>query len=173
VSDQEGPPCRPLTSNFKPQTSHFPPDLCKTRCPRQKSPSRASAGVFGRISKADSADSDFCRGRQTKPNLGGLGDMEKGRCQVSSLKFRMSGWRSTACRPLTSNFTLQTSHSLAFKTNPISPARPEMGAGWPEAMAGRRAIVQNEPNLPRPEAGTRDKCAKRTQFRPAGPDTGE
>ena len=27
VSGQEGLPCRPLTSNFKPQTSHFPPEI--------------------------------------------------------------------------------------------------------------------------------------------------
>jgi hypothetical protein len=50
------------------------------------------------------------------------------------------------------------------KTNPIWPARPGMGAGWRAGMVCRRTIVQNEPNLARPEG----KCAKRTQFGPAG-----
>jgi hypothetical protein len=33
------------------------------------------------------------------------------------------------------------------KTNPISPARPGMGAGWWGAMPRRNAIVQNEANF--------------------------
>jgi hypothetical protein len=32
------------------------------------------------------------------------------------------------------------------KTNPIWPARPEMGAGWQAAMSRRSAIAQNEAN---------------------------
>jgi hypothetical protein len=35
------------------------------------------------------------------------------------------------------------------KTNPISPARPGMGAGWRGRLPRRSAIVQNEANLPR------------------------
>jgi hypothetical protein len=33
------------------------------------------------------------------------------------------------------------------KTNPISPARPGMGAGWWGAMPRRSVIVQNEANF--------------------------
>jgi hypothetical protein len=29
VSGQEGPPCRPLTSHFKPQTAHFPTEIVR------------------------------------------------------------------------------------------------------------------------------------------------
>jgi len=41
--------------------------LCKTRRPRQKSVDVRRTGVFASESKTESQDSDFCRGRQTKP----------------------------------------------------------------------------------------------------------
>jgi hypothetical protein len=56
--------------DFTLQTSNFTlphGKSCKTRRPRQKSPSRAATSFLGRLSKIDSPDSDFCRVRQTNP----------------------------------------------------------------------------------------------------------
>jgi hypothetical protein len=39
------------------------------------------------------------------------------------------------------------SHGETCKTNPIWTTRPGMGAGWRDAVPGRRAIVRNEPNF--------------------------
>jgi len=50
-----------------------PMPIVQTRRPRQKSPRRGSTCVSGRISRIGAVDPDFCRARQTKPNLGTLG----------------------------------------------------------------------------------------------------
>jgi hypothetical protein len=66
---------------------------------------------------------------------------------VSSWKSEVSSQEGPASRSLTSNGTLHTSNSSACKTNPISPARPEMGAVRRAAVPRRGVTVQNEPNL--------------------------
>jgi hypothetical protein len=52
------------------------------------------------------------------------------------------------------------------KTNPIWPARPGMGAGRRAAMPGRRAIVQNEPNLAPRGSGAGGKTCKTNPILP-------
>jgi hypothetical protein len=135
VSSQEGPPARPLTSHFKPQTSHFPTANCAKR-----SQTWGDWGVWAKavvVWGVARPGSETCK---TNPIL---------KCQVSSLKFQVSGRKEKEYVPraLTSNFKPHTSHSpptasgggVAGKTKPISTAGGRSRAGTPNHKEPKRA----------------------------------
>jgi hypothetical protein len=143
ASGQESPLSRPLTSNFKPRTSHFPPEIV------QNEAKLGVTGVWGQ--RRSPCGTWLGRGvkRAKRTQFGAGWDGPRGRgpsgryAKRTQFGPRAQEWARAGGPGWSAGGRL-------YKTNPI----------WP----GRRVNAQNEPNLARPEG----KCAKRTQSRPAG-----
>jgi hypothetical protein len=117
-------------------------DFCETRRLRQKSASAASTRVSERESGGSPADPDFCRTRQTKPNVGRMGRVEKNRRTAGAGRARdrcakqSQSWRG---RP-----------ALASRRYPAAAQNKANWGRWTTVVGTGRPAgsgVQNKANL--------------------------